>query len=752
MVALIHAEPQAASSDAYAARVAQAASGYTAAERAAIEAAFALARRGYGDARTSDGERWLARAAGTATIVAELKLDAESVRAALLIGMPDSEGFDEPGFAAEVGDEVARLVIGVARMGAIRAAPSSEAGARKEARDEQAENLRKMLLAMVEDIRVVLVKLAERTQAMRYLVAASSGEPDSAGSVATLASHRASQARETQDLFAPLANRLGVWQLKWELEDLALRALEPDAYRRIVAALDERRVDRQRYIDQAVAEIRRELAAAGVKAEVTGRPKHITSIWNKMRRKRVGIDALYDIRAVRVLVDDVKDCYTALGVVHNLWTPLPQEFDDYIAKPKANRYRSLHTAVIGPDGKPLEVQIRTQEMHRHSEYGVASHWRYKEGGGAQRDPGYDEKIAWLRQVLDWKDAVADAGEWLQQFKSTLFTDTIYVLTPQGKVVDLPRGATPVDFAYAVHSSLGHRCRGARVDGAMVPLNYTLQNGQRIEIIAAKQGGPSLDWLNADLGYVQSHRARAKVRQWFKAQQLEATIAQGREAVERELHRAGRTALKLDAVAAQAGFDKLDEFFAAVSRAELNTRALQQAIQAVARPGGTVAAPAEDESVLPRASKSAGAGSGILIVGVDRLMTGLARCCKAAPPDPIVGFVTRGKGISIHRRNCSNIARMQEKHPERLITAEWGTPRDEVFPVDVVVEAMDRQALLRDVSEVFSREKINVTAVKTLSRNLQAKMSFTLEVKSLEQLKHALGLVQDVSGVLSAARR
>jgi GTP pyrophosphokinase len=756
MVALIHVAPQAASSaalsTAYAARVAQAASGYTAAERTAIEAAFELARKRYGDSPTAEGESWLARATGTATIVAELKLDAESVRAALLFGVPDSAGFDEQKFAAEAGDEVAKLVTGVARMGAIRTVSLGQGGAHKEARDEQAENLRKMLLAMVEDIRVVLVKLAERTQAMRYLVAAPPDAPDARGTAAARATQRTSQARETQDLFAPLANRLGVWQLKWELEDLSLRALEPDAYRRIAAALDERRVDRQRYIDQAIAEIKRELSVAGVKAEVTGRPKHITSIWNKMRRKRVGIDALYDIRAVRVLVDDVKDCYTALGVVHNLWTPLPQEFDDYIAKPKANRYRSLHTAVIGPDGKPLEVQIRTHEMHRHSEYGVASHWRYKEGGGAQRDPGYDEKIAWLRQVLDWKDAVADAGEWLQQFKSTLFTDTIYVLTPQGKVVDLPRGATPVDFAYAVHTSLGHRCRGARVDGAMVPLNYALQNGQRIEIIAAKQGGPSLDWLNADLGYVQSHRARAKVRQWFKAQQLEATIAQGREMVERELHRAGKTALKLDAVAAQAGFDKLDEFFAAVSRAELNTRALQQAIQVVAKPGEAAAPAPGDEAVLLRASKSAGAGSGILIVGVDRLLTGLARCCKAAPPDPIVGFVTRGKGISIHRRNCSNVARMQERHPERLITAEWGTPRDEVFPVDVVVEAMDRQALLRDVSEVFSREKINVTAVKTLTRNLQAKMSFTLEVRSLEQLTHALGLVQDVPGVLSTARR
>jgi GTP pyrophosphokinase len=752
MTALIHTAPETAAPDPFAARVAQAASGYAPAERAAIAAAFDLARKRYGDAVTSEGERWLSRATGTATIVAELKLDAASVRAALLLGVPDEEGFDEQAFAAEAGDEVALLAIGVARMGAIRAAPAGEGGVRKEARDAQAENLRKMLLAMVEDIRVVLVKLAERTQAMRFHVAASGDSADASGLAAARPSLRTSQARETQDLFAPLANRLGVWQLKWELEDLALRALEPETYRQIAAAIDERRVDRQRYVDQAAAAIRRELAAAGVEADVTGRPKHIYSIWNKMRRKHVGIDALYDIRAVRILVDDVKDCYSALGVVHNLWTPMPQEFDDYIAKPKSNRYRSLHTAVIGADGKPLEVQIRTHEMHRHSEYGVAAHWRYKEGGGTQRDPGYDDKIAWLRQVLDWKDAVADAGEWLQQFKSTLFTDTIYVLTPQGRVVDLPRGATPVDFAYAVHTSLGHRCRGARVDGAMVPLNYALQNGQRIEIVAAKQGGPSLDWLNADLGYVQSHRARAKVRQWFKAQQLEATIAQGREAVDRELHRAGKTALKLEAVAAQAGFAKLEDFFAAVARAELNTRALQQAIHAVAKPGEATAPAAADEPVVARASKSAGAGSGILIVGVDRLLTGLARCCKPAPPDPIVGFVTRGKGISIHRRNCSNIARMEEKQPERLITAEWGTPRDEVFPVDVVVEAMDRQALLRDVSEVFSREKINVTAVKTLSRNLQAKMSFTLEVKSLAQLKHALGLVHDVPGVLSAGRR
>jgi len=694
----------------------------------------------YGDLCAPDGEPWLDRALGTAAIVAGLKLDAASVRAAVLLGAPHCANFNAETFAEQCGSEVAQIVVGAARMGAIRAA---QEGAGKEARDAQAENLRKMLLAMVEDIRIVLIKLAERTQALRFLVGAQDALHDA----------RAQAARETRDLFAPLANRLGVWQLKWELEDLSLRALEPETYKQLARMLDERRLDRQHYIESVKATLKRELAAAGVHSEVQGRPKHIYSIWNKMRRKQSGIDEVYDIRAVRILVDEIKDCYTALGIVHNLWTPVPKEFDDYIAKPKANNYRSLHTAVIGPEGKPLEVQIRTFDMHQHSEYGVAAHWRYKEGpASGRRDPGYEEKIGWLRQVLEWKDAVADAGEWLQQFKSSLFTDTIYVLTPQGKVVDLPRGATPVDFAYAVHTSLGHRCRGARVDGAMVPLNYVLKSGQQVEIVAVKQGGPSRDWLNADLGYVHSSRARAKVRQWFKAQQLEETIAHGRATVERELQRAGMTALNLEAVASEAGFAKVDDFFAAVSRGELNTRQIQQAFHGVAKPGEAPAAAAADASIVARQSKAAGSGSGILIVGVDRLMTGLARCCKPAPPDPITGFVTRGKGISIHRQSCSNFARMKEKQPERLITAEWGSPRDEVFPVDVVVEAMDRQGLLRDISEVLSREKINVTAVNTLSKNLQARMSFTLEVRGIEHLKRALSLVQDVPGVLSAGRR
>jgi GTP pyrophosphokinase len=737
MVAVLHAAPANSEPLAVAAWLEGLRGTYPDEDLSTFAQAADYARERCGDAAGADGEALIGRAVGTATILAGLRLDADSIRAGLLIGLPVARAFDGEQVAAHFGGDAAALVSGVARMDEIRLLSGS--GDPHE-RAAQSERLRKMLLAMVEDVRVVLVKLAERTQALRFLM---TGDP----------AMRQRVAHEVLDLFAPLANRLGIWQLKWELEDLSLRALEPETYKAIARMLDERRLDRQRYIENVSATLSRELAEAGIKADVRGRPKHIYSIWNKMRRKQAGIDALYDIRALRILVDDVKDCYAALGIVHHLWTPLSGEFDDYIARPKSNNYRSLHTAVIGPEGKPLEVQIRTFEMHQHSEYGVAAHWRYKEGApkGVRRDPAFEDRIAWLRQVLDWKDAAADASEWLTAFKSSLFTETIYVLTPQGKVVDLPRGATPVDFAYAVHTSLGHRCRGARVDGAMVPLNHVLGNGQRVEIVAAKQGGPSRDWLNPELGYVHSHRARTKVRQWFKAQQHEQTLAQGRAIVERELQRAGATAVNLDAVAEKAGFDKADDLFAAVARDDVNLRQLQIAIRAVVQPSPATPPSAEPE-VVARERRSEGAGSGILVVGVDRLMTALARCCKPVPPDPIVGFVTRGRGVSIHRQGCATMARMRAREPERLIAADWGQSRDEVFPVDVLFEATDRQGLLRDVTEVLSRERINVIAAKTLTRNMAVRMDFTLEVGSLAQLARALVLVRDVPGVLAAVRR
>ena len=747
MITATRAAPQAAAPQAVATWLDALPPVYTEADRSRFASAYALAQERLADARADDGEALIERALGTATIVAAQALDPDSITAALLHPLPGRPGFDATTIESRFGHDVANLIIGVAKMDSVRA---TAAGADAAERAAQAENLRKMLLAMVEDIRVVLIKLAERTQALRWLMIGDEAR-------------RRAVAREVTDVYAPLANRLGVWQLKWELEDLSLRALEPAEYRRIALLLDERRADRERYIDTVVAELGRELAAAGVRAEVSGRPKHIYSIYRKMHRKHVGIEALYDIRAVRVLVDSVRDCYSALGVVHQLWTPLPGEFDDYIAKPKANNYRSLHTAVIGPEDKALEVQIRTREMHRHSEYGVAAHWRYKEADlpGAKRDARFDDRIAWLRQILDWKDAMAEGSEWLPAFRTSLFTESIFVLTPQGKVIDLPRGSTPIDFAYAVHTSLGHRCRGARVDGQMVPLDYQLRNGQQVEIIAAKPGGPaatpSRDWLNPDLGYVRSHRARAKVRQWFAAQQHDATVAQGRAMVERELARLGQTAIKLEAVASRAGFSRVEDFFAAFARDDIGSRDVQTAIGAVAQPAAAPAVAAaqpaaQTPDLVTRKSRAAGAGSGILIIGVDRLMTALARCCKPAPPDPIVGFVTRGKGITVHRASCINVERMRAREPERLMDAQWGERRDELFSVDIVVEASDRQGLLRDLSELFAREKINVTAVNTLTRGNLARMAFTLEVADLPQLQRALRLARDIPGVDSAQRR
>ncbi|MGA0033496.1 MAG: RelA/SpoT family protein, partial [Burkholderiales bacterium] len=465
-------------------------------------------------------EAVIAHAQGLVEALSALGMDHESVAAAMLLPALRGNPELQRALRDEFGATVAELADGVIRMSEIGALSSRAlSAARPEAQAAQLEALRKMLLAMVQDVRIVLIKLADHLQDLRAAVR--SADPAERAAVAGL----------TRDIFAPLANRLGVWQIKWELEDLALRVLEPETYQRIARLLDEKRNDRERYIENVIAILKGEIARAGIAAEISGRPKHIASIQRKMVTKAIGFEGLYDVRAVRVLVDDVKDCYAVLGIVHSLWSPLPKEFDDYIAKPKANNYRSLHTAVIGPDGKSVEVQIRTHQMHRYSELGVAAHWRYKEGG--RQDRGYEEKIAWLRQVLEWKDEVRDTGELAEQFRTGLFEDSVYVLTPQGRVVDLPKGATPIDFAYHVHTELGHRCRGAKVDGVMVPLNTELANGQQVEILAAKQGGPSRDWLNAQLGFLKSAAARSKVRQWFNKQNLEADIAQGRALLDRE---------------------------------------------------------------------------------------------------------------------------------------------------------------------------------------------------------------------------
>jgi GTP pyrophosphokinase len=694
----------------------------------------------YADKLLGTGEPVLEHALGVTATLAALRLDAETRIASILFAMPQYLADSQDKLTAGFGATVAALVAGISKLNQLRiltrALAGQEAGA---AHSSQAEVLRKMLLAMVEDIRVVLVRLSSRTQTLRFLARS----PD--------AERRQSYAQETLDIFAPLANRLGIWQLKWELEDYAFRYLEPELYKKIASMLDEKRDEREGFIADVLGTLTAELTAAGLSAEVQGRPKHIYSIYNKMRGKSLDFSELYDVRAVRVLVDSVKDCYTVLGIVHNLWTPVPKEFDDYISRPKGNDYRSLHTAVIGPDGRALEVQIRTHEMHRHAELGVAAHWRYKETGAgrpaaAARPDPFDEKIAWLRQVLAWRDDVAGSVNWAEQYKQTALDDTVYVLTPQGRVLDLPQGSTPVDFAYHLHTDLGHHCRGAKVDGVMVPLNFRLANGQRVEIVAAKTGGPSRDWMNPSLGFLQSSRARNKVRQWFNNQALAETAAHGRAMVERELQREGMTGANLDHLAQKIGYARSEDMFAAAGREEVGTKKLQNALR------GTTPAGAAPESFLPGKSRADASDSGVLIVGMDKLLTQLAKCCRPAPPDAIAGFVTRGRGVSIHRRNCRDLLRLAELQPERMIVADWGQQKEGVFPVDIVVQANDRQGLLRDISEVLSRDKINVTGVNTQSKQHMAYMSFTVEISNLDQLQRTLAQIREVQGVQTASRR
>lgn len=725
---------------------------------------LAFVREHAGDARLSSGELLADHAAGTASIMGKLNVDPPAVQAAALFALTPHLNDPERELAARFGDEVARLVSDVRkllRLGTVslrvaqNAAPEAGRDAAAERR-AQIEALRKMLLAFAQDIRVVLIRLASRLQSLRYYAAAKVAPPPDV-------------ARETLEIYAPLANRLGIWQLKWELEDLAFRFEDPVTYKRIAKLLDEKRVEREAYVAEAIGSLQRELAAAHIQAEVSGRPKHIYSIWRKMRGKELDFSELYDVRAFRVIVSDIKDCYTVLGIVHHLWQPVPKEFDDYISRPKPNGYKSLHTVVIGDDGRAFEVQIRTHEMHNFAEYGVAAHWRYKEagargyGGQFSASDKYDEKIAWLRQLLAWKDDVEDGGgaaggkAWAQLRETTLDDDHIYVLTPQARVIALPQGATPVDFAYHLHSELGHRCRGARVDGAMVPLNTPLANGQTVEIVAVKEGGPSRDWLNSQLGYLKSPRARQKVRAWFNAIEHEENIAHGRALVEKTLQREGRTSVNLDNLAAKLGFKTPEELFSVVGKEEFSLRNVEQALSDAPPPEPAPEAPADFEKRSSGASVAHGASTGVLVVGVDALLTQLARCCRPAPPDPISGFVTRGKGMSIHRSDCATFRRMAERAPERVLQTTWsadvlGGRGASVYPVDLMIEATDRQGLLRDISEVFAREKLNVVGVKTQTRRNAAFMQFTVEISNSAQVQRACTLLGEVQGVVRAGRK
>ncbi len=600
------------------------------------------------------------------------------------------------------------------------------------------ENVRKMLLAFSRDLRVVMLRLASRLQTLRHYAATKLPVPPAL-------------ARESLQVFAPLANRLGIWQIKWEMEDLSFRFLEPVTYKEIASLLDQKRGERERDMVNLRERIQQALAAQGVQAQVDGRPKHIYSIVRKMRGKSLSFDRVFDIRALRVVVPAVSDCYQVLSWVHEHFAPIADEFDDYIAKPKPNGYQSLHTVVRDGDGLPIEIQIRTQAMHDHAEHGVAAHWAYKEAGakgyaGVSASSDYDAKIAVLRQLLAWERDLSGAGQ-----GEGLFDDRIYVLTPDAAVVELPKGATPVDFAYTVHTNLGHRCRGAKVDGTMVPLNTPLANGQTVEVTAIKEGGPSRDWLNPELGYLASHRARAKVRAWFNAQISAENIARGREAVEKLLQRLGRTATRLEDLAGQLGFKSADGLFEVVGKDEYSLRN----IETLLNPPEPALLPDEYLQKKFKGAVARKSPSGVLVVGVDSLLTQLSRCCKPAPPDAISGFVTRGKGVSIHRQDCSNFRELASRHAERVIDVRWGEHKGAdaaVYPIDVSVEAFDRQGLLRDISEVFAKEKMNVIGVQTQSVKGTAWMTFTVEINDAAGLNKVLASVRNVKGVRSARRR
>ncbi|MDH5572660.1 MAG: GTP diphosphokinase [Gammaproteobacteria bacterium] len=679
------------------------------------------------------GEAYFLHSLAVANILAELKLDAETICAAILHDVVEDTHITLDDIQTQFSPAIAQLVDGVTKMDIISTLRTIDLNQQKE--NLQAENLRKMLLAMAEDVRVVLIKLADRLHNMRTLGALTSDKQQRI-------------AQETMDIFAPLANRLGIWQVKWELEDLAFRYLNPVAYKQLARSLSERRLDREDYIEQFVATLQQELDKALVKAEVQGRAKHIYGIWKKMRRKGQAFHQIYDIRAVRIYVETLPECYTALGIVHSLWNYLPGEFDDYIATPKENNYRSIHTAVLGPQGKTVEVQIRTREMHKESEYGIAAHWRYKEG--AKTDSDFDDKIAWLRQLLEWKDDVAEAGDFVDQFKSEVFTDRIYVFSPAGKIIDLPAGATPLDFAYRIHTNVGHHCRGAKVNGHIVQLTHRLNTGDQVEILTTRKGGPSRDWMNPNLGYLVTSKARQKIQHWFRQQHVERNIADGRTILERELKRMGFNDISYDKIAHSLHQKNTDELFANVGRGDIKTGRIIQTAQQLSHPVEHL----PDTEPLVRKPKAAGRSTDIQVSGVGNLLTKFARCCKPVPGDSIIGFITHGYGISIHRRDCHNVLSTITEQPERYIEVNWGGEPGNSYSVDIIIQAYDRHGLLKDITTLISNEGINVTAFNTQSHSKThtVSMTLTIELANIETLSKIMSKISQLPNVTEIRRK
>jgi GTP pyrophosphokinase len=672
----------------------------------------------------------LARASAIASMVESLGTDEDLVLGALAFPVLDAQLIEPDELTQALGPSAARFAADLGHMGRFSTSARWEPARGLSA--SQAETLRKMLLAIVTDPRLVVVRLAEQLHLMRSAKAAPADE-------------QRRLALETRELYAPLANRLGVWQLKWELEDLAFRYLEPDEYRKIAAALGSRRLDRERYLEAVKAELQAELAKAGIEAEVEARPKHIFSIWRKMQRKQLTFEQVFDVRAVRVLVATVADCYAALGVVHGLWPYIPGEFDDYIATPKENGYRSIHTAVTGPAGQALEVQIRTREMHAQAELGIGSHWRYKEGG--PRDAAYEQKIDRLRQLLEPQPLPGADQDLIDRARAGIFEDRVYVLSPKGEVVELPKDATPLDFAYHVHTDLGHRCRGARVDGRIVQLDHRLKNGELVEIVAGKTSQPSRDWLSERLGFLASPRSRAKVRAWFRKHDEQRHRDDGRAILERELGRLGVKETMLADVLADFGCESVEELQAALGSGGVTPAQVGGALQRRQRELGPV------RREPPKGRPSAQT-RGVVIEGIDDVLCNFSRCCRPVPPESIVGYITHGRGVSIHRSDCRNLARLRERQPERLIAVNWGAGQERQFSVNLTIRAWDRRGLVRDVSAVLADEKINIQRMTTVTNEREgtADIDLGIGVHGLEELARILARISALPNVLSARRR
>jgi len=689
---------------------------------ALVKAAYDFALKAHKGQLRKSGEPYLDHPLQTAMMLAGLQLDAATLAAALLHDVPEDCGISLSEIEAKFGPEVSKLVDGVTKLGKL----SLHRGQSKE-RESQAQNLRKMLMAMAQDLRVVFIKLADRLHNMHTLAALS---PEK----------RRSIAQETLEIYAPLAHRLGIWQIKWQLEDLSFRYLEPRQYHKVARLIATRRTEREAFVNEVTEVLKKELAKTEIKAEIIGRPKHIYSIYNKMNRYSAqgrDFNRIHDLFAVRIVVDTIPNCYKALGVIHNLWHPLPEEFNDFIANPKSNGYQSLHTTVLCNGTTPLEIQIRTLDMHRTADFGVAAHWRYKEG--AKQDTEFEDKIAWLRQLIDWQSELG-SEEFLESLKTEVFIDQVFVYTPKGEIKALPKGATPLDFAYRIHTELGHRCVGSKVNGRLVPLNYELKNSDIVDIMTAKAGkAPSLDWLNPDLGFVKTSHAREKIRQWFKKQERTQNIERGKQILERELKRLDISMPDLEETARIFNYDDADDFLAAIGYGGVTPH--QLALKLAIEPG-------EVQTISKTARAEKATGAGIQVLGVGDLLTQLARCCNPLPGDHIIGYITRSRGVTVHRKDCINVINVEDK--KRLIEVNWGEIQD-VYPVDVQFEAWDRVGLLRDITTVIAEAKVNIFNMSTTYHNKVTTVLATLEIANMAQLTQLLSRVQGVRGVISATR-